>query len=211
MPPERRSLGGQRLRVVEQFHSIQGEGVHTGRSALFIRLAGCNVGCSWCDTKHSWAAAAHPLRSVEQLVDAVRRSSPAIVVITGGEPLEHNLDTLCASLAPLNIPRHLETSGVAPLSGAFEWITLSPKRHRGPQQQLLACCHELKVVVHGHEDLHFAHAMAAACRAAGGHAPQLCLQPGDGSAMAMQLTIDHVLKHRQWRLSLQSHKWLGLR
>ena len=203
--------GAERLRVVEHFHSLQGEGVHAGRSALFIRLAGCNVRCSWCDTKHSWAAAAHPLCSVEQLVAAVRESSPSMVVITGGEPLEQNLDRLCTALVSLNVPRHLETSGVEPLSGAFEWITLSPKRHRQPRRQLLACCHELKVVVHEHEDLHFAHTMAAACQAAGGNRPHLCLQPGEGSAAAAELATNHVLKHRQWRLSLQTHKWLGLR
>lgn len=205
---------GTLLRVVEQFHSIQGEGVHMGRSAVFLRLAGCNVACPWCDTKGSWPAHGHPLMPVERLVETVRQARPALVVITGGEPLQQNLTPLCQALVPLAIPRHLETSGVAPLSGVFEWITLSPKRHRPPRPGLLACCHELKVVIHEPADLDFAMAMAAACQAtdrSGNPGPQLCLQPGAGSATGARLAIHHVKHHPQWRLSLQAHKWLGLR
>ena len=207
------STGGL-LRLVEQFHSIQGEGVHMGRSAVFLRLAGCSVACPWCDTKASWPAHGHPLVPVERLVETVRQARPALVVITGGEPLQQNLTPLCRALAPLAVPRHLETSGVAPLSGAFEWVTLSPKRHRPPRPALLECCHELKVVIHEPADLDFAMAMAAACQTldrAGSPGPQLCVQPGAGSAAGARLAIHHVKHHPQWRLSLQSHKWLGLR
>ena len=205
---------GALLRVMEQFHSIQGEGVHTGRSAVFLRLAGCTVGCPWCDTKASWPAQAHPLVPVEHLVDTVRQARPALVVITGGEPLQQDLTSLCQALAPLAVPRHLETSGVATLSGTFEWITLSPKRHRPPQPALLERCHELKVVIHEPADLVFAMAMAAACQTlgrSGSPGPQLCVQPGDGSATGARLALHHVKRHPQWRLSLQTHKWLGVR
>ncbi|KKZ11159.1 MAG: 7-carboxy-7-deazaguanine synthase [Candidatus Synechococcus spongiarum SP3] len=205
---------GGLLRVMEQFHSIQGEGVHMGRSAVFLRLAGCNVGCPWCDTKTSWSAHGHPLVPVERLVDTVRQAQPALVVITGGEPLQQDLTSLCQALVPLAIPRHLETSGVAPLSGAFEWITLSPKRHRPPRPALLERCHELKVVIHEPADLDFAMAMAAACRTmgrSGSPPPQLCVQPGAGSATGARLAIHHVKQRPQWRLSLQTHKWLGVR
>ena len=205
---------GGLLRVMEQFHSIQGEGVHTGRSAVFLRLAGCSVGCPWCDTKVSWPAHGHPLVSVERLVDTVRQAQPALVVITGGEPLQQDLTSLCQALVPLAVPRHLETSGVAPLSGAFEWITLSPKRHHPPRPALLERCHELKVVIHEPADLDFAMAMAATCQTlgrSGSPGPQLCVQPGAGSATGARLAIHHVKRHPQWRLSLQTHKWLGLR
>ena len=205
---------GGLLRVMEQFHSIQGEGVHAGRSAVFLRLAGCSVGCSWCDTKPSWPSHAHPLVPVEQLVDTVRQAQPAMVVITGGEPLEQDLTLLCQALAPLAVPRHLETSGTAPLSGAFEWITLSPKRHRPPQPALLACCHELKVVIHEPADLDFAMAMATTCqttRSPSSPGPQLCVQPGADSATGTRLALHHVKHNPQWRLSLQTHKWLGVR
>ncbi|MEB3354664.1 MAG: 7-carboxy-7-deazaguanine synthase QueE [Cyanobacteriota bacterium] len=202
--------------MVEVFHSLQGEGVHAGRSALFLRLAGCSVGCSWCDTKVSWPAERHPHLPLEALAAEVRAAAgagAAFVVITGGEPLHHNLNGLCAVLAGEGLPLHLETSGVDPLSGRFDWITLSPKPHRPPSAALLAACHELKVVVHGPADLVFAEAMAAeALRQRGGRtAPVLLLQPGWESEPGQELAVAYVRSHPAWRLSLQSHKWLGVR
>ena len=213
MPATREDAG---LPVVETFHSLQGEGLHAGRSAFFIRLGGCTVGCSWCDTKHSWPAAAHPERSLAELTteaQAAAAAGAAFVVITGGEPLQHNLSPLCQALGAAGLPLHLETSGVDPLSGRFAWITLSPKAHKPPQPELLAICDELKVVVHGPEDLAFAEEMAAQALAARGQAanPALLLQPGWAAEEGQALAIDYVRRHPQWRLSLQSHKLLGVR
>jgi len=212
------------LPVVETFHSLQGEGVHAGRSAFFIRLAGCQVGCSWCDTKHSWPLAAHPQRPLAELVaeaQAATTAGAAFVVITGGEPLHHQLDPLCKVLRQLSasggkpLPLHLETSGVDLLSGQFDWITLSPKRHHPPRPELLAACHELKLVVHCGDDLSFAAAMATAARQGRDQGPVrgplLLLQPGADCAAGQQLAIDYVKANPDWRLSLQSHKLLGLR
>jgi organic radical activating enzyme len=212
------------LPVVETFHSLQGEGVHAGRSAFFIRLGGCRVGCSWCDTKHSWPEAAHPRRSVAELAaEAAAATGAAFVVITGGEPLHHDLNALCAALGATDrpLPLHLETSGVDQLSGRFDWISLSPKAHRPPSAELLAACDELKVVIHGPEDLLFAEAMAAATQdaraseakgdGAGATSAQLLLQPGWDCPEGEALAIAFVRRHPAWRLSLQSHKWLGLR
>ena len=134
--------------------------------------------------------------------------------LTGGEPLEHNLAPLCEELHCISVPLHLETSGVGDLSGTFQWITLSPKPHRPPSRGALAACHELKVVVHEASDLSFAEAMAAAViqeRSSDQPAPQLLLQPGWKCQGGQQLAIDFVRSHPQWRLSLQSHKWLGVR
>ena len=213
------------LPVVETFHSLQGEGLHAGRSAFFIRLAGCRVGCSWCDTKHSWPQEAHPLRHLSELAeetDAAAAAGAAFVVITGGEPLHHDLGALCAALRQGGgeagaLPLHLETSGVEPLSGRFDWITLSPKPHFPPTDELLAACQELKVVVHGPSDLIFAEAMARGARelrsdtGANAAGPQLLLQPGWESQEGTELAIAHVRRYPAWRLSLQSHKWLGVR
>jgi organic radical activating enzyme len=200
------------LPIVETFHSLQGEGLHAGRSAFFLRLAGCDVGCSWCDTKHSWPVAAHPLRPLHELADEARQAAEAgaaFVVITGGEPLEHDLAPLCADLASAGLPLHLETSGTAPLSGHFDWITLSPKRHRPPGPGPLAACDELKVVVHEPADLAFAEAMAEQAPQRPG--PALLLQPGWDSREGQELAIAFVRRHPAWRLSLQGHKWLGVR
>ena len=216
---------GPCLPVVETFHSLQGEGAHAGRSAFFIRLAGCSVGCPWCDTKHSWPAHSHPQRPLSELGVEVRRAAAAgagFVVITGGEPLEHDLEPLCAALDAAGLPLHLETSGVNALSGRFDWITLSPKAQRPPTSELLAHCDELKVVVHGPADLDFALAMAAAATArplrdaAAGMTgqsagPLLLLQPGCDSPEGPQLAVAVVQARPDWRLSLQTHKWLGVR
>jgi organic radical activating enzyme len=212
------------LPVVETFHSLQGEGLHSGRSAFFIRLAGCDVGCSWCDTKVSWPMGAHPLRPVADLVaeaTTAAAAGAAFVVVTGGEPLQHDLAPLCGALQASDnmgrLPLHLETSGVGPASGRFDWITLSPKRHRPPNEVLLGRCDELKVVVVSVDDLAFAVSMAQRARDLRGAAgpnpapPALLLQPAWGDAGALGLAIDHVRRDPAWRLSLQTHKWLGVR
>lgn len=208
------------LPVVETFHSLQGEGLHAGRSAFFLRLAGCAVGCPWCDTKPSWELEAHPRCSLTDLaaeLAAASAAGAAFAVVTGGEPLEHDLGPLCAALATAapTLPLHLETSGAAPLalSGRFDWITLSPKRHRPPSAAVLAACDELKVVVHESADLDFAEAMAAQARAvrAGASGPALLLQPGWNCRRGQELALAFVRANPAWRLSLQSHKWLGVR
>ena len=203
------------LPVVETFHSLQGEGIHGGRSAFFIRLGGCRVGCHWCDTKHSWPETAHPETNVVELATATafaQQQGAAFVVITGGEPLHHNLDELCKALeqAAPQLPRHLETSGVDAFSGCFSWITLSPKRHNPPTAELLNRCHELKVVIHEAADLTFAQSMAEAANRAG-NSPALLLQPGWESSDGQRLALQFVRSQPAWRLSLQSHKWLGVR
>ena len=197
--------------VVETFHSLQGEGHHYGRSAFFIRLAGCTVGCAWCDTKHSWPMASHAKQDVDALAvqaTQAKDAGAAFVVITGGEPLHHNLQPLTDALdRSCGLPIHLETSGVDQLSGRFDWVTLSPKRHRPPQQALLSRCDELKVVVLDTDDVSFAHAMANDTSMA----THLLVQPVWDSETAQDLAIHHVKQHPRWRLSLQSHKFLQIR
>lgn len=131
----------------------------------------------------------------------------AFVVITGGEPLHHNLAALTTAIrSRCRQPMHLETSGVDQLSGAPDWITLSPKRHRPPRAEVVRACHELKVVVHEPADLLFAEVVAA-------QAPQAhwLLQPGCESETGQQLSIDYARSNGRWRLSLQTHKWLKVR
>ena len=206
-------LAPSTLPVVETFHSLQGEGLHSGRSAFFLRLAGCDVGCPWCDTKHSWPEENHPRRAVGELarqaLEATHQGA-AFVVVTGGEPLQHDLGPLCSALQDV-APLHLETSGVHTLSGRFDWITLSPKRHAPPRPKLLARCQELKVVVAEEADLAFAEAMAAAASEGNQQGPHLLLQPAWNNTRGLALAIAHVQRHPAWRLSLQSHKLLGLR
>src|SRR5215475_9707859 len=112
------------LPVMESFYTLQGEGFHQGRAAYFIRLGGCDVGCVWCDVKESWEADKHPLLSVKEMVTAAKVHPGRMAVITGGEPLMHNLDVLTQALREAGFQTNIETSGSHPLSGTWDWICL---------------------------------------------------------------------------------------
>jgi organic radical activating enzyme len=115
------------LPLMEHFYTLQGEGYHTGRAAYFLRLGGCDVGCVWCDVKESWDANKHPQVSIESMAQWVKESGTEMAVITGGEPLMHNLNGLTDCLQNLGIETNIETSGSHPLSGKWNWICVSPK------------------------------------------------------------------------------------
>ncbi|WP_416674648.1 7-carboxy-7-deazaguanine synthase QueE [Egbenema bharatensis] len=195
------------LPVVETFHSVQGEGTWTGTSAFFIRLAGCDVGCPWCDTKHSWNMARHSQRTVADLVAEAKAVAPAIVVITGGEPLMHDLTDLTGGLKSAGLQVHLETSGTHPFSGQFDWVTFSPKRSKLPHASIYAQVSELKVVIVEPSDLEWAESHRAELPA---HALQF-LQPEWDTPESYHLIFEYVLHHPQWRISLQTHKFTRIR
>ncbi|MEM6451422.1 MAG: 7-carboxy-7-deazaguanine synthase QueE [Cyanobacteria bacterium P01_D01_bin.105] len=198
---------GKTLPVVETFHSIQGEGVWMGRSAFFIRLAGCDVGCPWCDTKHSWPMERHPQRAVSDLVSEAITAEPVMVVITGGEPLMHNLGGLTLALHGAGLRVHVETSGSYPLSGEFDWISLSPKRYKPPLETIYGKVNELKVVVGDPLDIIWAETTAQKISS---EVVKL-LQPRWNSEEGEQMVFKYVLSHPEWRLGLQTHKFLGVR
>ncbi len=195
------------LPVVETFHSIQGEGFWTGTNAFFIRLAGCDVGCPWCDTKHAWPIAHHPEQTIDTLVESALVAQPFMVVITGGEPSMHNLTRLTAALHEAGMRVHLETSGAYPLTGEFDWIALSPKRFKPPLEKIYTLADELKVVVGDHSDLSWAEDSA---KKTSPKAIKL-LQPLWGNKPAQQIVFQYVLSHPDWRVGLQTHKFLEVR
>ena len=193
--------------VVETFHSIQGEGAWTGVNAFFIRLAGCDVHCPWCDTKQSWNSQLHPHYDLENLAQEVQAANPAIVIITGGEPLIHDLNPLTEAIKRLGIRVHLETSGAHPFSGNFDWVTFSPKQFKPPHPSIYPQVNELKVVVVNEYDLKWAEQQASLL------SPQCYkyLQPEWNTPKSKQLILDYVLQHPQWRISLHTHKLLEIR
>ena len=193
--------------VMEHFFSIQGEGVYTGQPAYFIRLAGCDVGCWWCDVKDSWDAENHPKKTVGEMVNAARESGAAFVVITGGEPLLHDLTSLTLALKKAGLKIHIETSGSSPVSGNLDWITLSPKRFKKPLDEIFPYVDELKVVVLTNKDLKWAEENAAKCS----ETTRLLLQPEWDTPKSMEIIVDYVKKHPEWSISLQTHKFLGVR
>lgn len=195
------------LPVMEHFYTLQGEGFHQGRAAYFIRLGGCDVGCVWCDVKDSWDADKHPKYTIEQLVQEVKKTPTELVVITGGEPLMHQLDALTAALKAAGLQTNIETSGAHPLSGHWDWICLSPKKFKEPLPGILPHANELKVVIFNKSDFDWAEKYATqvspSCK--------LYLQPEwDKAAQVTPLIIDYIKAHPQWELSLQVHKYINV-
>ena len=134
---------GKKLPLVEEFYTIQGEGFHTGKPAYFIRIGGCDVGCSWCDTKFSWDPELHPLVDTDIIVRHANQSECSAVVVTGGEPSLYNLDYLCEELKKSKINTFVETSGAHPLTGIWDWICLSPKKSVPPLNDIFSKADEL--------------------------------------------------------------------
>jgi 7-carboxy-7-deazaguanine synthase len=205
----------QTLPVMEQFYTLQGEGFHQGRAAYFIRLGGCDVGCVWCDVKDSWEADAHPKKSVEEIVSSVLQNSAhmhlpgkgGLVVITGGEPLMHDLTALTAVLKEKGFETNIETSGAHPISGTWDWICLSPKKFKAPLPEVVPFANELKVVVFNQSDFIWAEKHATMV------SPQckLFLQPEWNNApIVMPQIIEYIKQHPQWKLSLQIHKYINV-
>ncbi|MCH8523859.1 MAG: 7-carboxy-7-deazaguanine synthase QueE [Balneolales bacterium] len=190
--------------IMEHFHTVQGEGVHTGRSAYFIRTGGCDVKCWWCDVKDSWDESKHPKITVDSLLKDIKNYSPAFVVITGGEPLLHDLSALTTGIHSAGLQTHIETSGSSALSGNLDWVTLSPKRFKEALPEVYPYVDELKVVVLTKKDITWAQEHASRCKPG----TRLLLQPEWDTPKSMPLIVDFVKKNPQWGISLQTHKFL---
>ena len=192
---------------MEHFYTLQGEGFHQGRAAYFIRLGGCDVGCTWCDVKESWDAEKHPKVEVGSLKLEVGKTNAEIVVITGGEPLMHNLDELTKELKAAGYKTHIETSGAYPMSGEWDWICVSPKKFKAPLTGILPMAHELKVVIFNRSDFDWAEKYAAMVSS---HC-KLYLQPEwDKAAEMTPLIIEYIKDQPKWELSLQIHKYINV-
>ena len=187
------------------FYSLQGEGFHQGRAAFFIRLAGCDVGCVWCDVKESWDASKHPTLNIEEIVAAAKAHPGRLAIVTGGEPLLYNLDPLTTALKAAGFETNIETSGSSPMSGHWDWVCLSPKKFKAPLVENISLASELKVVVFNKRDFDWAETYAKqvspSCK--------LYLQPEwDKAAQITPLVIDYIKANPQWELSAQLHKYI---
>lgn len=192
---------------MEQFYTIQGEGFHQGRAAYFIRLGGCDVGCVWCDVKESWDADKHPKVSISTLLHEIQQTAAKLIVITGGEPLMHQLDALTGTLQAAGYETNIETSGSSPLSGHWNWICLSPKKFKAPLPEVISAANELKVIVYNRSDLQWAEQYAAQVPAT----CKLYLQPEwSKAAQVTPMIIDYIKANPSWELSLQIHKYIDV-
>jgi organic radical activating enzyme len=195
------------LPVMEEFYSLQGEGIHTGKPACFLRIGGCNVGCHFCDVKEAWNANKHTLTQVDEIVQRIIANPAHAVVVTGGEPMLYNLSYLCETLKNNDIQLYLETSGSEPVSGIWDWICVSPKRNHPPLQNVLLQANELKVVICNETDFLWAEENAKYVN----KNCYLFLQPEWSKRIIMiPKIVDYILKNPQWRISLQSHKYMKI-
>ena len=199
--------GGKKLPLAEDFYTIQGEGYHTGKAAYFIRLGGCDIGCSWCDAKFTWNRHLHPLVNADEII-ARALSFPAMsAVVTGGEPLSYPLGYLCRNLKDNGVKTYIETSGAYPMTGEWDWICLSPKKQSPPLPGIFQTADELKVIVSDSTDMDWAEENARKvnkyCR--------LYLQPEwSRYEKVVSGVIEYVKKNPVWNISLQAHKFMRI-
>ena len=197
---------GLMLPLMEAFYTLQGEGYHKGSAAYFIRIGGCDVGCHWCDVKESWDAEKHPPTNIESIVTEAKKYSDTIV-ITGGEPLMWDMKPLTTALNEAGLNIHIETSGAYDITGHWDWFCLSPKKNKLPTKEAASRADELKVIIYNKDDFRFAEEQAQRV----GKDCVLYLQPEWSKRDAMMpLMVDYVLTNPQWKVSLQTHKYLNI-
>jgi 7-carboxy-7-deazaguanine synthase len=195
------------LPVMEHFYTIQGEGFYSGRAAYFVRLAGCDVGCVWCDVKESWDALGHPILKLEELVKEIYSTSTNFVVITGGEPALYDLTKLIATLKLKGIETAIETSGCYHLNGNIDWYCFSPKKFKAPCEEAYERANELKVVIYHESDLNWAEEHASKVN----DNCILFLQPEwSRQDRILPKIIEYVKGNPKWRISLQTHKFMQI-
>ena len=181
-------------RINEIFESLQGEGFHTGTPAVFVRFSGCNLACPFCDTDHRPTAE----MTDEQIAAAVAQFAPQLVVLTGGEPGLQVSERLVDLLHAEGRKVAIETNGTCPLPANIDWVTVSPKEGSTP---VLTAANEVKVVFQADIDVEKWHTAIKA--------DHYFLQPC--SCKNTSETVAYIMAHPHWRLSLQTHKYLGIR
>ena len=193
---------------MEAFYTIQGEGAHSGRAAYFIRLGGCEVGCHWCDVKESWDASTHPSHTLDTIVTGALQHPGRMAVVTGGEPLMHDLSGLTGALQTAGFRTNIETSGVCrAVTGSWDWICFSPKKFKKPNPAIFGRADELKVIIYNQSDFAFAESFASGVRSD----CQLFLQTEwSRSNEMLPRIVEYVKDHPQWQISLQTHKYMDI-
>ncbi len=200
-------LEKHKLPLMEQFYTIQGEGRYAGRAAYFIRLAGCDVGCVWCDVKESWDTKNHPLVSIANILEEIKKTPTNFVVITGGEPAMYDLSILINALHESEYEVAIETSGCYELKGDIDWYCFSPKKFKKPIEEAYQKANELKIVIFHPSDFAWAEEHASKINAE----CILYLQTEwSKKETILPLIIEYVKANPKWKISLQTHKYLDI-
>lgn len=193
--------------VMEHFYTIQGEGEFTGVPAYFIRLAGCDVGCVWCDVKESWSTDGFSMFDASEMLNWVESTMARTVVITGGEPAMYDLTEICDALHSAGLRVHIETSGAYPIQGDFDWICISPKKFKFPLDAELPKANELKIIVFNKSDFEWAEQWESICSP---HCALLLQPEWDKREIVLPQIIEYVKDNPQWKISLQTHKIINV-
>ena len=192
--------------IVEIFHSVQGEGFHAGIPHVFVRFGNCNLRCEWCDTDFL----SYDERSLESIVDEVLSYNCDRVIFTGGEPALQDLSTIGSSLKGEGIILSIETNGTIEVDPIIDWICVSPKDQLYPNAKIIQRQgDELKIVYCGqdldmYDDLKigFTHHFIQPC--------YLDSESVEENGRSFQAVEKVVKESEGWRLSLQTHKWMGV-
>ena len=220
------------LKINEMFETIQGEGAHTGIPSVFVRLQGCPVGCPWCDTKHTWTLdTAHLIDATDVLAKTAESEThfetdaeglltlfeeegyvARHVVITGGEPCMYDLDEVTMLLHQQGFTTQIETSGTYEVKCHPDtWVTVSPKVNmKGGYEVLTSALERANEIKHPVAmEKHIEELDALLDRLPEGHKVDVCLQPISQQTRATALAVETCIQ-RNWRLSLQTHKFIGI-
>ena len=194
------------MRVNDIFYSLQGEGYHTGRAAVFVRFAGCNLRCSFCDTEFD----SYREMTADEIVTAISQYPARFVVLTGGEPTLQVDEAFVDLLHQHSFEVAMESNGTRPAPQNLDWLTVSPKglREKAKEDTGKRLPNELKVIFD--EDTDPETYLSTL------HAPLLFLQPCDTgnaerNAVIINKCVDYIKEHPEWRLSLQTHKLVGFK
>lgn len=196
----------QKYPIVEIFHSVQGEGFHTGIPHVFIRFGNCNLRCEWCDTDFM----TFEDMDIDSIIEEVLSYDCDRVIFTGGEPAMQDLSVIGKRLKEHGINISIETNGTIPVDPIIDWICVSPKDQLYPNVSIKQRTgDELKVVYCG-QDL----ALYDELKKGFTH---LYIQPCyvedesvEANGKSFQIVERLVKDSPGWRLSLQTHKWMGV-
>lgn len=192
--------------IMEHFYTLQGEGSYAGYAAYFIRLAGCDVGCHWCDVKESWDKNEHRSFDLDTILSWIPNECNR-VIITGGEPAMYPLEPLLNVLKQKNLKVHIETSGAYNFNAHFDWVCVSPKKFKPPTLLCLSKADELKIIVFNKSDFDWAKKYES--QVAPSCILYLQVEWSVRDTMYNEV-IEFVKTNPQWQLSMQTHKYLEI-
>jgi 7-carboxy-7-deazaguanine synthase len=195
------------LPIMEIFYTLQGEGYHSGRAAIFIRTSGCEVGCVWCDVKESWNILENQYKNIASILNEIENFTTNFIVLTGGEPLMHDLTLLTNTLKEKGYEIAIETSGTEVKSGTIDWYCFSPKKFKKPLEEAYSLANELKIIINHPSDFTWAEMHAEKVN----KNCLLYLQPEwEKQERYLPLVIDYIKKNPKWKISLQTHKLMNI-